>query len=215
MTTEELKQRAKGYYSTQNRAVTRQDYESMIYNMPNKFGIVKRVSVLNDPSATNRRASIYVISEDQNGKLTTASSSLKTNMKNWISQYKAMNDVVDIFDAKIVNFGVDFKVVLDNRFKNVSVLGKCNTAISDYFSNQLYIGEPIYITRLYSILSKVDGVADVKTVNVFQKAGTDYSSVVINFDNALSADGTYINTPKNAIMELKYPLRDIKGTLIQ
>jgi hypothetical protein len=36
ITTEELKQRAKGYYTTQSRAVTRQDYESMIYNMPNK-----------------------------------------------------------------------------------------------------------------------------------------------------------------------------------
>jgi phage-related baseplate assembly protein len=215
MTTEELKQRAKGYYSSQNRAVTRQDYESMIYNMPNKFGIIKRVSVLNDPSATNRRTAIYVISEDQDGKLTTASSSLKTNMKNWISQYKAMNDVVDIFDTKIVNFGVDYKVTLDNRFKDVNVLGKCNTAISNYFSNQLYIGEPIYITRLYSILSKIDGVADVKTVSVHQKKGTDYSSVVINFDDALSADGTYINTPKNVIMELKFPFRDIRGTLIQ
>jgi len=215
MTTEELKQRAKGYYSSQNRAVTRQDYESMIYNMPNKFGIIKRVSVLNDPSATNRRTAIYVISEDQDGKLTTASSSLKTNMKNWISQYKAMNDVVDIFDTKIVNFGADYKVTLDNRFKDVNVLGKCNTAISNYFSNQLYIGEPIYITRLYSILSKIDGVADVKTVSVHQKKGTDYSSVVINFDDALSADGTYINTPKNVIMELKFPFRDIKGTLIQ
>ena len=215
MTTEELKQRAKGYYSTQNRAVTRQDYESMIYNMPNKFGIIKRVSVINDSSATNRRAAVYVISEDQNGKLTAASSALKTNMKNWISQYKAMNDVVDIFDPKIVNFGINFKVTLDNRFKDVNVLGKCNTAISDYFSNQLYIGEPIYITRLYSILGKVDGVADVKTVNVFQKTGTDYSSVNINFDDALSADGTYINTPKNVIMELKFPFRDIKGTLIQ
>ena len=215
MTTEELKQRAKGYYSSQNRAVTRQDYESMIYNMPNKFGIIKRVSVLNDPSATNRRTAIYVISEDQDGKLTSAGSALKTNMKNWISQYKAMNDVVDIFDAKIVNFGVDYKVTLDNRFKDVNVLGKCNTAISNYFSNQLYIGEPIYITRLYSILSKVDGVADVKTVSVHQKKGTDYSSVVINFDDALSADGTYINTPKNVIMELKFPFRDIRGTLIQ
>ena len=215
MTTEELKQRAKGYYSSQNRAVTRQDYESMIYNMPNKFGIIKRVSVLNDPSATNRRTAIYVISEDQDGKLTAAGSALKANMKNWISQYKAMNDVVDIFDTKIVNFGVDYKVTLDNRFKDVNVLGKCNTAISNYFSNQLYIGEPIYITRLYSILSKVDGVADVKTVSVHQKKGTDYSSVVINFDDALSADGTYINTPKNVIMELKFPFRDIRGTLIQ
>jgi phage-related baseplate assembly protein len=215
MTTEELKQRAKGYYTTQSRAVTRQDYESMIYNMPNKFGIIKRVSVMNDPSATNRRMAIYVISEDQNGKLTTANSSLKTNMKNWISQYKAMNDVIDIFDAKIVNFGIDFKVVLDSRFKDINIIGKCNSAIREYFSNQLYIGEPIYITRLYSVLGKVDGVADVKTVRVSQKKGADYASVNINFDETLSSDGTYIITPKNAIMELKYPNRDIKGTLIR
>ena len=215
MTTEELKQRAKGYYTTQSRAVTRQDYESMIYNMPNKFGIIKRVSISNDPSATNRRMALYVISEDQNGKLATASSSLKTNMKNWISQYKAMNDIVDIYDAKIVNFGLDYKVVLDTRYKDLSIIGKCNTAINNYFSNQLYIGEPIYITRLYSILSKVEGVADVKTVRVYQRRGANYSSVNINFDEALSADGTYIMTPKNVIMELKYPNRDIKGTLIR
>lgn len=215
ITTEELKQRAKGYYTTQSRAVTRQDYESMIYNMPNKFGIIKRVSVVNDPSSTNRRMAIYVISEDQNGNLITAGSSLKTNMKNWISQYKAINDIVDIFDAKIVNFGLDYKVVLDTRFKAINIVGKCNTALTQYFSNQLYIGEPIYITRLYSILSKVEGVADVKTVRVMQKRGADYSPVNINFDDALSADGTYIMTPKNAIMELKYPNRDIKGTLIR
>lgn len=215
ITTEELKQRAKGYYTTQSRAVTRQDYESMIYNMPNKFGIVKRVSVINDPSATNRRTAIYVVSEDQTGNLTNAGSSLKTNMKNWISQYKAMNDVVDIYDAKIVNFGVDYKVVLDTRFKDINIVGRCNIAINKYFSNQLYIGEPIYITRLYSILGKVEGVADVKTVRVMQKRGADYSSVNINFDDAMSSDGTYIMTPKNAIMELKYPNRDIKGTLIR
>lgn len=215
MTAEELKQRAKGYYSTQSRAVTRQDYESMVYNMPNKFGIVKRVSIINDPSSTNRRMALYVISENQNGKLATASSSLKTNMKNWISQYKAMNDIVDIYDAKIVNFGIDYKVVLDTRYKDFSIIGKCNVAINNYFSNQLYIGEPIYITRLYSILSKVEGVADVKTVRVYQRRGANYSSVNINFDEALSADGTYIMTPKNAIMELKYPNRDIKGTLIR
>ena len=126
-----------------------------------------------------------------------------------------MNDVVDIYDAKIVNFGVDYKVVLDTRFKDINIIGRCNNAIRDYFSNQLYIGEPIYITRLYSILSKVDGVADVKTVRINQRRGSDYSSVNINFDDALSADGTYIVTPKNAIMELKYPNRDIRGTLIR
>ena len=215
MTNEELKQRAKGYYASQGRAVTRQDYESMIYNMPNKFGIIKRVSVVNDPSATNRRMAIYITSEGTDGKLIDANDRLKQNVKNWISQYKSLNDVVDIYDAKIVNFGIDFKVSLDTRYANEDVLTRCNSAIKEYFSNQLYIAEPIYITRLYSILSKVDGVADVKKVDVYQKTGSDYSPVRINLKEALSHDGTYIMTPKNVIMELKFPERDIKGVLVK
>lgn len=215
MTNEELKQRAKGYYASQGRAVTRQDYESMIYNMPNKFGIIKRVSVINDPSATNRRMAIYITSEGPDGKLVDANDRLKQNVKNWISQYKSLNDVVDIYDAKIVNFGIDFKVSLDTRYSNEDVLTRCNSALRDHFSNQLYIGEPIYITRLYSILSKVDGVSDVKRVNVYQKTGADYSPVRINLKEALSQDGSYIATPKNAIMELKFPSRDIKGVLVK
>ena len=126
-----------------------------------------------------------------------------------------MNDIVDIYDAKIVNFGIDYKVVLDNRFKDMNIIGRCNDALENYFSNQLYIGEPIYITRLFSILGKVDGVADVKMVTIRQRRGADYSNVNINFDDAMSADGSYLMTPKNAIMELKFPNRDIRGTIIR
>jgi len=215
ITNEELKQRAKTYYSTQNRAVTRQDYESMIYQMPNKFGLIKRVSVVNDPSASNRRLAIYLISEGTDGKLATANGKIKNNVKNWIMQYKSLNDVIDIYDAKIVNFGVDFKVTVDHRFSQFDIIGRCITRIKDYYSNQLYIGEPIYITRLYSILSKVEGVSDVKKVNVYQKYGGSYSDTNINFEEALSRDGTYIKTPKNVIMELKFPNMDIKGSLIK
>lgn len=215
MTNEELKQRALSHYAAQGRAVTRQDYESLIYSMPNKFGIVKRVSVVNDPSATNRRMAIYVVSEGADGKLINANHRIKQNIKNWLSQYKSLNDVIDIFDAKIVNFGVDFKVTIDARFANENVLSRCNAAIRDHFSNQSYIGEPIYITRLYSILSKVEGVADVKKVNVYQKTGGDYSMIRMDFKEALSQDGTFIKTPKNVIMELKYPTRDVKGVLVK
>jgi phage-related baseplate assembly protein len=214
MTNEELRERAKTYYATQNRAVTKQDYISMIHNMPAKFGKIKRVSIANDPSATNRRVPMYVISEDENGKLTTANSRIKGNLKNWIMQYKSLNDVIDIFDAKIVNFGVDFKLTVDSRYSRDSVLGKCVTKIQEYFSDQLYIGEPIYITRMYTILGKVEGVSDVRKVEVFQKYGGVYSTIRMSFDDALSQDGTYINTPKNVIMELKYPDADIRGTIV-
>jgi hypothetical protein len=87
-------------------------------------------------------------------------------------------------------------------------------ALREYFSDQLYIGEPIYITKLYGILGKVEGVSDVRKVEVYQKVGGSYSGTRINFDEALSRDGTYIKTPKNVIMELKFPNTDIKGTVI-
>ena len=113
MSAEELKVRAKTYYSMQNRAVTKQDYEGMIYNMPKKFGMIKRVNVVNDPSSSNRRLAIYVISDDENGKLITTNSKIKNNLKHWIMQYKGLNDIADIYDAKISNFGVNYKVVVD------------------------------------------------------------------------------------------------------
>ena len=130
-------------------------------------------------------------------------------------QYKAINDVIDLYDAKIVNFGVDFKVTVDERFSRFDIVGRCVAKLKEYYSNQLYIGEPLYITRLYSVLSKVEGVADVKKVKVFQKYGGSYSTTRIDFDEALSKDGSYLNTPKNVIMELKLPDIDIKGTLVR
>lgn len=215
MSNEELKQRAMSHYAAQGRAVTRQDYESLIYSMPNKFGIIKRVSVINDPSATNRRMAIYIASEGNDGKIANANDKIKQNVKNWLSQYKSLNDVIDIYDAKIVNFGIDFKVSVDPQFSNENILSRCSAAIRDYFSNQSYIGEPLYITRLYAILSKVDGVADVKKVRVYQKTGGNYSMVRMNFKEAMSQDGTFIKTPKNVIMELKFPTNDIKGVLVR
>lgn len=215
MTNEELRVRAKTYYSTQNRAVTKQDYESMIYNMPKKFGAVKRVSILNDPSASNRRMAIYLISDNASGHLVTCNAKIKSNVKNWIMQYKAINDVMDIYDAKIVNFGINFKVTVDDRYTRFDIVGRCVEKLKEYYADELYIGEPIYITRLYSILSKVEGVSDVKKVSVFQKSGGSYSTTRIDFDEALSKDGTYINTPKNVIMELKFPNLDIQGTIVR
>ena len=208
MTNEELKQRAKSHYSSQNRAVTKQDYISLMHSMPKKFGSFKRINVIGDPSQTNNRIAIYVVSEGPDGKLTTAGSRVKSNAKIWLMQYKSLNDAIDLFDAKISNFGIDFKVVLDERFSNFDIIGRCVDRLKEHFSNQLYIGEPIYVTRLYGVLGKVQGVADVKKVNVYQKFGGSYSSTVIDFDEARSRDGSYINTPRNVIMELKFPDND-------
>jgi phage-related baseplate assembly protein len=215
ITNQEIKERAKAYYAMQNRAVTRQDYESAVYNMPKKFGEIKRASIVNDPSATNRRMALYVTGLNSDGQLEDVNQKVKTNLKNWITHYKSMNDVIDIFDAKIVNFGVEFRLRLDNRFTDSDVLSRAIRKLQDYFEDKLYIGEPVYINRLYSLLGKVDGVVEVRHLKILQRSGSSYSSNKVNLDDMMSRDGSFIKAPKNVIMELKFPDRDIKGTIIR
>ncbi|HAI38126.1 MAG TPA: hypothetical protein DCM40_08395, partial [Maribacter sp.] len=64
---EELKHRAYGSFTSQNRAVTLQDYAALIYNMPPMFGAVKRVNVLRDADSNKRNLNIYCLSEDEAG----------------------------------------------------------------------------------------------------------------------------------------------------
>jgi len=213
LTNEELKVRAKSYYATQNRAVTKQDYESLVYQMPPKFGAIKRANIINDPSSTNRKIDIYVVSEDDNKKLSTTSAIIKNNVKNWLGRYIPINDSVEIKDAIIINYGIEFMVQYDRNQDPNLVLFECKKAVENYVADAAYIGEPIYLTRFYEILNKTIGVVDVKKVSIVNKSNGLYSPVSINFNKIVSRDGTYYKVPKNVIMELKYPDLDIKGTV--
>ena len=155
---------------------------------------------------------LYVTSQNSDGHLAHANSVVKNNLKNWLSHYKMLNDVIDIHDAKIVNFAVDFSVMVDKTYNTDSVLFSCVNSLRRYFSETFYIGEPLYIAYLYENLNDVDGVISVNKVNVENKNGGQYSPIYMDFERELSRDGTYIKVPKNVILELKYPDLDIKGT---
>ena len=213
LTREEIRHRAKSYFASQGRAVTSQDYESLVYNMPSKFGGVTRVNVVNDPSSSNRRLSMYVVSTDNSNHLIKTSAVAKNNIKNYLSKYKTMNDVLDILDPKIVNFSIKYSVVSSPDFLTNSVISEINSRIADYYDDKLYIGEPIYISELYSIINKTRGVVDVKKVEIENKTGLGYSSNVLDIYEHMSKDGTHIRVPRNVIMELKYPNLDIKGVI--
>ena len=213
ITIEELKQRVKSNYATQSRAVTNRDYESLVYNMPSKFGNVKRVSILNS-SLDARKLNMYLISENATNHLASTDVKTKQNIKNWLTKYKSLNDTVEMYDAKIINFAIDFIAVSDKRYSSNDILNTCISKLKSYFSETFYIGEPLYINRIYDILNKIDGVIDVKNVEVTSKSNGTYSTTQINLKDIISKDGTFYNIPKNCIFELKYPNNDIKGTII-
>jgi hypothetical protein len=211
--TPELKTRILDTFATQNRAVTTNDFHAMVYQMPAKFGALKRAAAIRDSDSFKRNLNLYVLAEDSNGKLIAPNSLLKENLKLWINRYKMIHDTIDILDAKIVNVGLKFSVVADSEINKFDVLAAAKKAIEDRFKEPLNIGEPLYLTDIYGVLNSVRGVIDTKKVELFLKTGSGYATTFFNFDDAMSADGRYLVCPKNVAFEIKYPSADIEGTV--
>jgi len=213
-TTEELKYRAYACRAAQNRVVTRNDYEAYCYKMPPSLGSIKRVSIHNDPSGTNRRIAMYVISEDDSGFLTDTNISIKSNLKTWLQKSKMINDGIDIIDAHVINIGFSYEAVVDPNLNSLTVLADVDVRLRNLFTEKMYIAEPLYINQIYNTINKTRGVVDTVKVTLEVKKGAGYSSMPIDISDITSPDGSYIKTPKNCILELKYLDRDIKGASV-
>ena len=213
-TSEEIRYRSYAAKAAQQRSVTRNDYEAYIYMMPASFGSIKRASVVNDPSSSNRRLSVYVTSEDSNGDLVTSNQTIKENVKIWLNKNKMLNDNIDIYDARILNIGFDYEIIVHPTRDKVEVLNSVNRALINEMSNKMYIGEPFYITNIFNIINKVDGVVDTTKVTPILKTGIGYSSAPVSIEEMKSMDGTYIKAPRNVIFEIKNFNTDIRGTAV-
>jgi hypothetical protein len=211
---EEIRVRATNAYSAQNRAVTQQDYVSLVYRMPSKFGAVKRANIVQDKDSFKRNLNLYVLGQDLDGNLTTATSTVKENLKVWLNQYKMVNDTVDILDGQVVNFSLEYKVLGSLEYNQSEVLQKCNDALKQYFSSKFLFGAPIYISEIYKTLNDLDSVVDTQDVTIKQLFGTNYGSYAFDIDAATTEDGRYIVVPENVIMELKFPDQNIIGVVV-
>jgi phage-related baseplate assembly protein len=214
VTSDQLKIRIKDSFGTQNRIVTMQDYQAFCYMMPSKYGVIRRAKASRDTDELKRNINLYVISQDSNGYLTTANQAIKNNLKTWINKNRMINDTVDIIDAKIVNFKVEFSILTDLNVNKYDVLNNCIVKLKDYFKSSPEIGESIFLTEIYKNLLKINGVVDVRDVKIKLASGSGYSSFGYNFDNFLTPDGKILEVPDNVIMELKYPDVDIKGKVL-
>jgi hypothetical protein len=213
-TSEEIKERVFGYYATQNRAVTAQDYVSIAYGMPTKFGAVKRAALVKDFDEFKRNLNLYVISENTSGKLIAANSTLKNNLRSWLLQYKMVNDTIDILDAAIVNFSLVYTIMADINTNRFTVMSRANAALRQFILEHQYdIGESIQLTDFYKVLQKVKGVVDVIDLQIENQSGAQYSDVSYNMSANLTPDGRRVEARNNIVFELKFPNVDIKGSI--
>jgi len=209
----EVKRRAKDIFATQNRAVTKQDYISLVYSMPPKFGAIKRCNILRDHNSLKRNLNLHVISENFGGLLAKTNESIKQNLKVWLLKSKMINDTIDILDTRILNLGIEFSAVGDVDMNRYDILSNASSAINRYYSGVPDIAEPFYISDVYNVLKGVDGIVDVLDVEIKQLSGGAYSDLAFDVDANISADGRLLKIPEDVIWEIKFPIVDIKGVI--
>ena len=212
--TDEIKIRSLDFFLTQNRAVTKQDYISLVYSMPAKFGAIKRVNITQDKDSFKRNLNVYVVSENSEGKLTQTNDTIKNNLKSWILNYKMINDTIDILDAKIINIGIDFKIISSLEKNKYDVLEQALRALkTEFFIKKFEIGESLYFSDIYTILNRIDGVLDTVSVKAKVLNSFGYSQIYFDIDKQISADGRYLEVPEDYILEIKNIDVDIKGVV--
>ena len=125
-----------------------------------------------------------------------------------------MNDTIDILDPYILNLGINFTIKAATAVDKYILIETAVTAITEKFSTPFFIGEPIYISDIFSELKNVTGILDVVTVTLVSKTGGNYGNANIDINANLSPDGTYLMVPGNALVEIKYPASDIIGKVV-
>ena len=213
-TSSEIKRRIFDTFPTQNRAVTQADYENMIYRMPSKFGSIKRCSAQRDPDSRRRNINIYVISEDNFNNLTLTNNTIKNNLKTWMNNYRMLSDTIDVLDAFIINYGIEFVVRPSIGADRFTLVDECINILRDKYTNEkLFIGEHIDVADIYTTLSGVEGVLSVSNIKIVNKNGSNYSSTQFDINENTSPDGSSLIIPRNAVAELKFPTVDIVGKI--
>ena len=216
-TIEEIRQNILSNYGSQLRNVTADDYLVRALSMPSKFGTVSKAFTQKpDATSANTTLDIFVLSQDINGNLATASKALKQNIKTYLNEYRMIGDTISIKDAFIINFGIDFEIITLPNYNNNKVLEKCILELQRYFSiNKWQINQPIIINPLFVLLDEVEGVQTVKKVQFKNLVGISkgYSQIAYDLEGA-TQNGTIFPSLDPSIFEIKYPNTDIKGQVV-
>ena len=221
-TIEEIRQNALGNFQNQLRTVTQQDYLIRALSMPANIGTIAKAYIQPTKVAEYQLGELptildmYVLSYNSQKQLRTASSTLKQNLKTYLSEYRMINDSIKIKDAYIINITCNFDIIVLPNFNNNDVILRCIESLTNYFSiDNWNINQPILLKDISILLDKVEGVqtitkVEIKNISGASKGYSDYSYDTI----AATNQGVIYPSVDPMIFELKYPQVDIVGRVV-
>ena len=184
---EEIKYLIKYNTTSQNRAVTVQDYKVKLMQMPPKYGAPFRNTVIEN----NNKIEMSFLGLDADGKLDSSlPQTLVENAIEYMSHYKQINDYIEIRSGKIYNIGVEADLFIDKNYNPANVISNVITTVIDYFDvNKRDMGEDIFVGDLEKEISLTDGVISLIKLRIYKIYGNKYSPDVCPLAEASSTPG--------------------------
>ena len=220
-TLEEIRQNTLSLVASQKRSVTSDDYLIRALSMPSDYGSISKAYIekpklTDEQISTIETLSLYVLSLNSSGQFDYAGSTLKENLRTYLSQYRMIGDSIEIRDAYIINIALDFEIIVLPNFNNNNVLTKCITSLQEYFNRDSWqLNQPIFVRDLFVRLDRIEGVQTVKDIKIINKTGTTlgYSQYAYDIDAATQNQVIYPSLDPS-IFEIRYPNQDIKGRVV-
>ena len=173
-TLEEVRNMVSFNFAAQERAVTVNDYVSLINNMPSQFGAPAKVAITEE----NNKIKIQMLAYDSNGTLTEiVSNTLKSNVANYLSNYRMINDYISIESGKVIDLAFDISVVLDATQNQGAVVTSIVDTVSSIMSPlNRTMGQNVNVSEIRRQIQAQNGVITISDISVFNKIGGQYSS---------------------------------------
>jgi hypothetical protein len=201
-------------FAAQNRAVTLNDYKSLIETMPSTYGAPAKVNVMEE----DNKVKIKLLSYDENGNLSnTISTTLKDNILNYLSEYRMINDFVDIESGQVIDMGLEIDLVIDKNGNQTEIIKTTIEDIVDYFAiEKRKMGDPLFVGDLNRLIGQVTGVINVVDVRAYNLTGGEYSSAEVaqsyvdTSTKEIQQSDMTVYMKSNQIFQIRFPNKDIK-----
>jgi hypothetical protein len=182
--------------------------------MPSTYGAPAKVNVMEE----DNKVRIKLLSYDESGNLIdTVSNTLRTNILNYLSEFRMINDYLDIVSGEVIDLGLEVDLIVDKNQNQSEIVKDSVSAITDYFLvEKRKMGDPLFVGELKKAITDVSGIVQVVDVRVFGKTGGEYSTseVAQQYKNTatkeiLQSDMT-VYMKANQIFQIRFPNKDIK-----
>jgi hypothetical protein len=213
-TIEEIRNMVTYNFAAQNRAVTLNDYKSLIETMPSTYGAPAKVNVMEE----NNKIKVKLLSYDDKGNLTdTVSNTLKSNILSYLSEYKMINDYIDIVSGEVIDMSLQIDLNIDKNANQTDVIQTVIEDVITYFDyTKRKMGDPLFVGALNKIIGDVTGVINVIETRVYNKIGGEYSLAQVsqtykdNTTKEIAQSDSIIFMKSNQIFQIRFPNKDIR-----